>query len=86
MVLIELPLSWVRDIRRLTPLNILATILIAYGLASCLVISLFGSIPVDEIDTGTNTTGGIGKGNGTEPDIRSFLPVKKERKREERRR
>mmetsp|Transcript_1650 Transcript_1650/g.4411 ORF Transcript_1650/g.4411 Transcript_1650/m.4411 type:complete len:583 (-) Transcript_1650:117-1865(-) len=41
MVLMEIPFSWVRDIRKLTPTNILATILIAFGLASCLGIALF---------------------------------------------
>jgi hypothetical protein len=40
MVFIEIPLSWIRDIRKLTPTNILATFLIAYGLVSCLAIAL----------------------------------------------
>lgn len=40
MVAIEVPLAWIRDIRKLTSTNILATFLIAYGLASCLIISL----------------------------------------------
>ena len=39
MVLIEVPLTWIRDIRKLTPTNVLATFLIAYGLISCLVIA-----------------------------------------------
>ncbi len=39
MLLIEIPCTWIRDIRRLTPFNVLATILIVYGLGSCLVIS-----------------------------------------------
>lgn len=39
MVVIEIPLSWIRDIRKLTPTNILATFLIAYGLLSCLMIA-----------------------------------------------
>jgi proton-coupled amino acid transporter len=39
MVLVEIPLSWIRDIRKLTPTNILATFLIAYGLVSCLAIA-----------------------------------------------
>jgi hypothetical protein len=41
MVVIEIPLSWIRDIRRLTPTNILATFLILYGLSSCLSFALF---------------------------------------------
>lgn len=40
MILVEIPLSWIRDIRKLTPTNILATFLIAYGLASCLIIAV----------------------------------------------
>lgn len=41
MVLVEIPFCWIRDIRRLTPTNMLATLLIAFGLASCLFIALF---------------------------------------------
>jgi len=40
MLVLELPLSWIRDIRKLTPTNVLATFLIAYGLLACLFISL----------------------------------------------
>jgi proton-coupled amino acid transporter len=36
MILIELPLSWIRDIRKLTPTNFLANTLIMYGLLLCL--------------------------------------------------
>ena len=39
MVAIEIPLTWIRDIRKLTPTNVLATFLIAYGLISCLAIA-----------------------------------------------
>ena len=41
MVLIQIPLAWIRDIRKLTPFNVLATFLIAYGLASCLAIAFW---------------------------------------------
>ena len=41
MLAIEIPLCWIRDIRRLTPINIVATFFIAFGLASVLVITLF---------------------------------------------
>mmetsp|Transcript_25977 Transcript_25977/g.39891 ORF Transcript_25977/g.39891 Transcript_25977/m.39891 type:complete len:589 (+) Transcript_25977:221-1987(+) len=41
MLLVEIPLCWIRDIRKLTPTNILATFLIAYGLASVLGIALY---------------------------------------------
>jgi amino acid permease len=40
MVLVEIPLSWIRDIRKLTPTNVVATMLIAYGLFSVLVIAM----------------------------------------------
>jgi proton-coupled amino acid transporter len=43
MLSIEIPLVWIRDIRKLTPMNILATMLIAFGLASVLFIALFDS-------------------------------------------
>lgn len=36
MVAIQIPLSWIRDIRRLTMTNLLANILILYGLVTCL--------------------------------------------------
>eukprot|EP00980_Cylindrotheca_fusiformis_P009985 scaffold2212_cov143-Cylindrotheca_fusiformis.AAC.3 len=39
MVLVEVPISWIRDIRKLTPYNVLATFLTAYGLISCLLIA-----------------------------------------------
>jgi len=43
MLVVEIPLCWIRDIRRLTPLNILATFFIAFGLVSVLYIALFDS-------------------------------------------
>jgi len=41
MIVMEIPFAWIRDIRRLHMTNILATLLIAFGLASCLGIALF---------------------------------------------
>lgn len=41
MVLIEIPLSSIRNIRKLVNTNILATCLIAFGLASCLYLAIF---------------------------------------------
>ena len=41
MIFAEIPFTWIRDIRRLTPTNILASLLIFFGLASCLSIALF---------------------------------------------
>ncbi|KAL9190089.1 hypothetical protein ACHAXT_007300 [Thalassiosira profunda] len=48
MLAIEVPLSWISDIRKLTPTNVAATLLIAYGLASvmCLAFAV-GSAPSD---------------------------------------
>ncbi|KAL3903852.1 MAG: hypothetical protein SGILL_010288, partial [Bacillariaceae sp.] len=43
MLLIEIPCTWIRDIRKLTPFNVLATVLIAYGLGSCLIIAFWYS-------------------------------------------
>lgn len=43
MLCIEIPCSWIRDIRKLTPFNVLATLLIAYGLGSCLAIAYWYS-------------------------------------------
>lgn len=36
MVLIQIPLSWIRDIRKFTLTNLLANVLILYGLLTCL--------------------------------------------------
>ena len=36
MVMVQIPLSWIRDIRRLTVTNLLANVLILFGLISCL--------------------------------------------------
>eukprot|EP00984_Skeletonema_dohrnii_P006889 scaffold2456_cov171-Skeletonema_dohrnii-CCMP3373.AAC.3 len=36
MVIVQIPLSWIRDIRRLTVTNLLANVLILFGLLSCL--------------------------------------------------
>ena len=36
MIAIQIPLSWIRDIRKLTPTNLLANCLILYGLITCL--------------------------------------------------
>lgn len=54
MLMIEIPLCWIRDIRKLTPMNILATIMIAFGLLSVLFIALVNTGHFDQID-GTET-------------------------------
>jgi len=41
MLLVEIPLSWIRDIRKLTRPNVIATVLIAYGLSFVLVMAFY---------------------------------------------
>ncbi|VEU41786.1 unnamed protein product [Pseudo-nitzschia multistriata] len=48
MLCIEIPCTFIRDIRRLTPFNVFATILIVYGLGSCLLISFIYSFTQKE--------------------------------------
>ena len=48
MVLIEIPLSWITDIRKLTPTNVLATTLIAYGLIAVLIMAVVQSLLLDQ--------------------------------------
>jgi len=56
MLIYEIPMSWVRDIRKLTVTNLLANVLILYGLITCLglafsnaIKSVSGRGPVEEI-------------------------------------
>lgn len=44
MVLMEIPFSWIRDIRKLTFTNILANFLILYGLCTCIWLALRSDI------------------------------------------
>jgi proton-coupled amino acid transporter len=39
MIVVEIPLSWIRDIRKLTPTNVVASFLIAFGLCTVLAIA-----------------------------------------------
>lgn len=49
MIIIEIPLSWIRDIRKLVPTNVLATLLIVYSVSCILVMAaIFG------LEEGTN--------------------------------
>jgi len=53
MVIVQIPLSWIRDIRRLTVTNLLANVLILFGLLSCLGLAMrqmgeSGSVGDDE--------------------------------------
>jgi len=40
MLLIQIPLSWIKDIRKLTPTNMIANALILYGLITCIGLAL----------------------------------------------
>jgi proton-coupled amino acid transporter len=53
MVVIQVPLSWLRDIRKLTPTNLLANLLILYGLIVCLVFAFWEATTPDDEDEGT---------------------------------
>ena len=51
MIAIEIPLAWIRDIRKLTPTNVVASFLIAFGLVAVLVMAVWeGSRRNDETD------------------------------------
>eukprot|EP00339_Tiarina_fusa_P026633 CAMPEP_0117038728 /NCGR_PEP_ID=MMETSP0472-20121206/27230_1 /TAXON_ID=693140 ORGANISM="Tiarina fusus, Strain LIS" /NCGR_SAMPLE_ID=MMETSP0472 /ASSEMBLY_ACC=CAM_ASM_000603 /LENGTH=338 /DNA_ID=CAMNT_0004749031 /DNA_START=171 /DNA_END=1187 /DNA_ORIENTATION=- len=55
MVAVEIPLSWIKDIRKLTPSNVVATALIAYGLFFVLVLAFVqGMAVVDDNDIDNN--------------------------------
>mmetsp|Transcript_24986 Transcript_24986/g.58630 ORF Transcript_24986/g.58630 Transcript_24986/m.58630 type:complete len:546 (-) Transcript_24986:76-1713(-) len=51
MLLIEVPLSWIRDIRKLTITNLLANSLILYGLITCLYLA-FSNVVKSETNQG----------------------------------
>jgi proton-coupled amino acid transporter len=44
MIIVEIPMSWIRDIRKLTVTNLLANTLILYGLISCLAVALSNAV------------------------------------------
>ena len=48
MVVVQVPLSWVRDIRKLTATNLLANLLILYGLVVCIILALGQAISGDD--------------------------------------
>lgn len=48
MILIEIPLSWITDIRKLTPTNVLATMLIFYGLCMVMLMAIVQSLRMDD--------------------------------------
>ena len=59
MVAIQMPLSWIRDIRKLTITNFLANALILFGLITCIFLSLkkatttsIDGTPLDGSETG----------------------------------
>ena len=48
MVVVQVPLSWVRDIRKLTATTLLANLLILYGLVVCIILALGQAISGDD--------------------------------------
>lgn len=54
MLALEIPLCWIRDIRKLTPINILATAMIAFGLVSVLCIAITDPISSSDYDDSGN--------------------------------
>eukprot|EP00980_Cylindrotheca_fusiformis_P015685 scaffold4518_cov149-Cylindrotheca_fusiformis.AAC.20 len=48
MVLFQIPMSWIRDIRKLTLTNLIANILILYGLIACLIFAFSAAISSKE--------------------------------------
>jgi len=62
MIGIQIPLSWIRDIRKLTPTNLLANMLILYGLVTCLGFAVTEaateSVPTPGLDDTPNTKEG----------------------------
>jgi solute carrier family 36 (proton-coupled amino acid transporter) len=65
MIFVQIPLSWIRDIRKLTPTNLLANILILYGLLVCLGYAIVRCCTTTAIDTlvHTDTSNGNVIGN-----------------------
>ena len=47
MLLFQIPLSWIRDIRKLTLTNLLANILLLYGLITCLKLAFNNAVSSD---------------------------------------
>eukprot|EP00581_Thalassiosira_minuscula_P005844 CAMPEP_0183746776 /NCGR_PEP_ID=MMETSP0737-20130205/66929_1 /TAXON_ID=385413 /ORGANISM="Thalassiosira miniscula, Strain CCMP1093" /LENGTH=562 /DNA_ID=CAMNT_0025982481 /DNA_START=89 /DNA_END=1777 /DNA_ORIENTATION=+ len=54
MVAVQIPLSWIRDIRKLTVTNLLANVLILYGLITCLGFAV-GNLEKNDDDGGAMT-------------------------------
>lgn len=48
MLVFQIPMSWIRDIRKLTVTNLLANILILYGLITCLGFALANAVESEE--------------------------------------
>ena len=74
MVAAEVPLAWIRDIRRLAPTNVLATLLIAYGLAACLAVAGTSGRGHAAADVG-RADGGGSPGNAASPLLGRVLDL-----------
>jgi len=61
MMAVQIPMSWIRDIRRLTVTNLLANVLILYGLLTCLGFALKQMGGMEEgVDVGEEGVDGVG--------------------------
>jgi hypothetical protein len=49
MMIVQIPLSWIRDIRRLTVTNLFANVLILFGLTSCLGLAMRQMMGVESV-------------------------------------
>jgi Transmembrane amino acid transporter protein len=54
MILIQIPLSWIRDIRKLTPTNLVANVLILYGLSVCMGYAILRVVEYPTASSSTN--------------------------------
>jgi len=53
MIVIEIPISWIRDIRKLTTTNVIASLLIAFGLLAVLGMAFFQGLQTVVVDEAT---------------------------------
>ncbi|KAL7543402.1 hypothetical protein ACHAXR_012819 [Thalassiosira sp. AJA248-18] len=68
MVVVQIPLSWIRDIRKLTFTNCLANGLILYGLITCLGFAMYdmaGVDPLEHAQGGMSADVAIGESGGS---------------------
>jgi proton-coupled amino acid transporter len=72
MVALQIPLSWIRDIRKLTPTNAVANALILYGLITCLFFALQQATTPEHV-VHDNGNGGAAATDQTPDDIAAVV-------------